>query len=233
MKSFRRSSLVISAMLTLLLLFSTTAFAADEERAGSVSVGIKGWYNKFDYTYGSTSPTTASTDYKLMVGPSIKGSYKNFFGGVTYLTTISDYNLEFSPTDVMEVSRKDWDIIAGYMLHPRIGLFIGYKNIELSFEGGSRQSSGPAAGLTGNLPLGDAGFSLYGNVSYMRFSDKWSYDAGGDFDEKSNGYSGELGVTYSFLQRASASLGYKHQLIKRDTEDEAYTGATFSLDYRF
>jgi hypothetical protein len=237
MKNFRRSSLVLSAILTLLLLFSATAFAADEERAGSVSIGIKGWYNKFDYTDRTTAtPITASTNYQLMVGPSIKGSYKNFFGGVTYLTTTSDYNLELSPTTVIEISRNDWDIIAGYMFHPRFGVFIGYKNIELGFQGGSRQMNGPAAGITGNMPLGNAGFALYGNASYMSLNDKWTYDTGtGPDATTSTGYNGELGVSYSFLQHASASLGYKHQIIKPESgdSDETYAGAAFSLDYRF
>jgi opacity protein-like surface antigen len=52
----------------------------------------------------------------------------------------------------------------------------------------------------------------------------------------SEGYSAELGASYTFLQHVTASIGYKQQSLKSDApgmETQAFNGPTFSLDYRF
>ena len=138
--------LATTGLLCMVVVFvGSTAFAQEF----SASVGMKAWYNKWEGFLAWED--LDSEDYSLLVGPSVKLSYGRFFGGVNYLLSTSDYEESHSSTwDVSEfdsaedpsgiegsvwqeadakADREDLDILAGVMIHPRVGVFFGYKRI--------------------------------------------------------------------------------------------------------
>ena len=63
----------------------------------SISVGIKARYNELIIRLINESVKFGgnSQDSRLLLGPSFKLSYGNFFGGMSWLQTIGRYSMEF------------------------------------------------------------------------------------------------------------------------------------------
>ena len=189
------------------------------------SVGLKTWYNDWEYELPGN---TYDSDPVLMIGPSVSIKYDKFFGGVSLLSSIGKY--EWSGG--VEADRTDIDLIAGYMFHPRLGAFVGYKRIIAGFPGSDTYIYGPGVGLTGNYPVRD-NIVLYGSFSYM-FLD-YEIDPGGTFD--SSGASIEGGAAYIISPNWNASIGYKYQKFTGDFPagdlDDTFSGLTLGAQYRF
>jgi hypothetical protein len=256
------NKLCVSLILILLLLITATfSFAASDDF--SYGIGLKSWYNHFyisatDSKTGRTAPG-AGNSTALMMGPSAKFSYKNFFMGGSYLTTVTDYkNMDGNDTGIVvnNMSRHDIDAIAGYMIIPQLGVFGGYKgifmdkNITSEFEKvyGSTpdvkySAHGAALGLTSNypIPLDILRMALYGNVAYVRMNQRSTYDDGRPHRiDNFNGISAELGLAYNIFAGLNAQIGYKIQNLTSvknsdngNTVSENFNGVTFGVDYRF
>ena len=138
------------------------------------SVGVKAWFNSWEIEYGGVSETTDPT---LMVGPSVSIKYDKFFGGATVLFSPDEYEWEYAGGYSELADRTDLDLIAGYMFHPRVGAFIGYKYLsaDLSWEDpiasgdyGTIILSGPSLGVITNIPVIND-LVLFGNLIFIFF----------------------------------------------------------------
>ena len=200
------------------------------------SLGLRFWYSYYDGEYsGSGSSFSEGSDAAIMVGPSLQGSYGKFFGGMTFLKALQDYELEDGST----MDRYDLDLLVGYRLHDRVGLVLGYKYINLDWESGDGTRSGPVLGAAFNYPIMPGGWKnpliLLFNVNLfpmLTFEDSYGSI---DVDDNGNGYSMELGVAYP-ISSWVFSLGYKLQHIEAEYDynsnsinlEEDYSGLSFN-----
>lgn len=226
---------IMSAIFAAVMSMGTVAYADDT----SVSVSIKGWYNSWEEKY--QGETIKSDDPVFMVGPSVNVRSGNWFGGITYLTSTSgDYTFSdiIFQGDILEIERKDLDIIVGYMLSPRFGVFAGYKSIEApakysyggsSYDYDALKLTGPGIGILGNYPFEGINASLYGSLALMSLDYEW-----GDVADDVSGASLEIGVNYAFTENLSGNVGIKSQSFSgsEDAED-TFSGPTFGVNYTF
>ena len=285
--------LATTGLLCMVVVFVGSTACAQEF---SASVGIKAWYNKWEGYL--TLEDVESEDESLLVGPSVKLSYKRFFGGVTYLLSTSDYDYHNNRTyddpasgasawaeNDTSAGREDLDVLVGLMVHPRVGVFAGYKRIvssdaHIDYRSGVEgvdsgtgqpielgltdlrdvelQLSGFAFGVTCNYPLPKLPIVLTANAAYMPNMRNRTYHVvteteteDGAVTEESfghgsvnyyqDGYTVELGATYTLGENIGLSLGYKYQEIEKDdnvgefydSADMEFSGVTFGIDYRF
>ena len=208
-------------------------------------MGFKARYNKItvNASNGSVVFDDASSSTWLL-GPSLKLSYKRLFAGVTWLNSIDRYSLAFvsipsNETASTQMSVSDVDALAGFMFHPRFGIFAGYKSITSNSTPNLGNEfnytlKGPAVGATGNVPLGKLPMLFVFNAGYV-FADQYNFLERQNVDEeKADGYSLEIGFTYEPFRNTALFLGLKHQEFESDLGDEWRSlGLTFSGDYRF
>lgn len=242
------------------LLIANPLFAEEEKL--QLTVGVKAWYNewttKFDTGYGTpnTKWFTSTSDPTLALGPTISFKKGKYFGGISFLQTVSDYENDYIYRDSainrrhmnQSISRYDIDTSVGYYFHPRLGGFIGYKHaayevtnneedIDNSGTITARYSTtsmsyvyGPVIGLTANYPLGATGLTPFLNLSY--------YWLRGSYDDRTNwgnlmGPSAELGLAYT-LKKLTFTAAYKGQnLYATDGSEEKFRGPMLSVNYTF
>lgn len=213
----------------------------------SLTAGIKGWANEL--TIGISNPFIDIDDMngRHLLGVSLKLSYGNFFGGISWLQVTEDYSIRYrnntiSPpaTGHVKFNRRDVDILAGYMLHPRFGIIAGYKLISSDDAIGVLNDkfdlsiTGYAIGVTANYPFGESPLLLYTNLSFMPSMEYSFYVSQPDYKQDMDGFSLEIGLSYDILKRAAFSLGFKFQDFSSDRgEDWEWWGLTFSIDSRF
>lgn len=235
---------MVIGILAVVLVLSMGGAALAEDT--SVTLSIKGWLNSWERT-GSTGNSVTSDASILMLGPALNVKFGNgIFLGATYLASMSDYEFT-SGVNLEKVSRKDTDLVLGYMFNPRFGIFVGYKTIKasVSYEDtstgftvddyGTVQMTGPGIGLLGNIPLGET-VALYGNFSYMKLKYKEDFGIyGGTFEENEPGFSFEIGLAAAFSKTVSANIGYKLQSFTGADTDvtEKFSGLTFGLNFTF
>ncbi|MBW1769230.1 MAG: hypothetical protein JRJ65_19565 [Deltaproteobacteria bacterium] len=233
-----------SFILAMALFFlSSSTVHADEF---SITMGIRARFNEFiirltnEYVkFGGNAQ-----DSTLLLGPSLKLSYGKFFGGISYLKTVSPYSMEFHSVTADEdgttdISMKDVDLLVGYMFHPRFGVLAGYKaytgestpQFDHSFD---LSIKGPAIGLTYNYPLKISPLLFIANVSYMPSMEYSFLEGQQNSEQDMDGYSVEVSLTHSSLEKIAYTVGVKHQELKSDLGDNwRYLGLTVSVDYRF
>ena len=245
------------------LLLTGIAFAAEKDEL-QVTVGVKTWYNSWKETwdsgYGSGSDRVVKVKSKsvFVVGPTISFRKGNYFGGVSYLQSASDYKHDVTyRTSATErdhltdsISRYDIDGLIGYYFHPRIGGFAGYKyahykstetDVILDNSGnivstsntiGTHNIYGPVVGLTANYPLGATGLTPFLSLAYywVRHDNDADPVRSGNF----SGPSAELGIGYTF-KKVTVTAAYKHQEYYKDTEGGYFKfgGPVFSVNYTF
>lgn len=209
----------------------------------SYSVGVKAWFNSWEFEYGGGSETT---DPALMIGPSASINYGRFFGGVSLLFTPEEYEWSYPGGYSEKADRTDFDLIAGYMFHPRVGGFVGYKYLsaDMSWEDpvdsggyGTTILSGPSLGVTGNFPV-SKNIVLFGSLSYMFLDFEWKLPSGlGTLTTDAAGASFELGAAYIISSSWNASIGIKSQSfigeIGVNDLTLGFTGLTLGANYRF
>lgn len=218
------------------LLFVSMVYAEEKLQ---INVGVKGWYNSWEVKLDTVSIESDSS--VLMLGPSITLKSGEWFGGISYLTTMADYEFNFVG-DKLSGSRSDLDIMAGYMFHPRVGILAGYKYIssDLAYTSpwGSEDAeltlSGPVIGITANYPIENTPISLFGSLSYL-FGESEFTMAGVSETDDVTGTTLDLGVAYAISEKVSANVGYKHQSFEGDEggEEHIFSGLTFGLNYAF
>jgi hypothetical protein len=211
-----------------------------------LTAGIKARYNELiiRLTNEAVKFGGDSQDSRLLLGPSFKLSYGKYFGGVSWLQTIGRYSLDFFSFTAKEEgnidqSMSDLDALVGYMVHPRVGLLVGYK----SYTGRSTPQfnhrfdlsiKGFAAGLACNYPLNDSPWLFTANASYMPALEYSFVEGIRNSEQDMDGYSVEVGLTYSITENVAYSVGVKHQELESDLGDSwRYLGLTVSVDYRF
>lgn len=212
----------------------------------SVSIGLRSWINSWEIEgWGE--------EYVSLIGPSIKISSGNFFGGIISLNGRYRYErfvAEGVDTDEYEVVRNDTDIVIGYMLNRRFGIIGGYKyinnfvrsNVYDSYSGTVSRNfswniSGPAFGLMFNLPFGEMPLVFVASTSYMPSLDVRSKILDIEEIEEMNGFTAELGLAYSLFNRFALSVGYKYQSLESDSDtpfgDLEFSGFTIGAIYQF
>ena len=231
-------NLMLVIVLAIILSFGV-AFGQDL----SYSVGVKAWFNSWELEYGGGSETT---DPALMIGPSASINYDRFFGGASLLFTPGEYEWSYPGGYSEKADRTDLDLIAGYMFHPRVGGFVGYKYLsaDMSWEDpvdsgnyGTITLSGPSLGVTGNFPV-SKNIVLFGSLSYMFLDFEWDLPAGsGTVTTDAAGTSIDLGAAYIISSSWNVSMGFKSlSFIDEIGEDDltlGFTGLTFGANYRF
>jgi hypothetical protein len=239
MKKIIGSFILAMALLSL----SLSTVQADEL---SLSLGIKARYNELIIRLENESVKFGgdSQDSILLLGPSLKLSYGNFFGGVSWLQTIGRYSMDFFSLTANEegnidISMSDLDALVGYMFHPRVGILAGYKSYTGRSTPGFDQRfdlsiKGPAVGLTYNYPFKKSPWLFIANVSYMPSLEYSFLEGQLDSEQDMDGYSAEVGLTYGSTEKIAYTVGVKHQELESDLGDNwRYLGLTVSVDYRF
>jgi hypothetical protein len=220
--------LIIGFILT--LAFSSEIYAEEL----SFSIGVKSWYNDWEIT----GEGSEKSDSRIFIGPNVKLSYGKFFGGISFMMNPSDY--EF-PSNT-ETTRKDIDVVLGYMIHPRIGLVGGYKyltgirrNETIMNDDGtigfhdSYTANGVAFGAAFNYPISSIRLTPYINGILMPLKGEYAHE---NYDII--GYSAEGGIVYGLFEKLSVSLGYKFQYLDwRHLAKDEMQGITFGLSYNF
>jgi hypothetical protein len=231
-----------------IVLAITLSFGVAYGQDVTYSVGVKAWVNSWEIEFAGGGSET--TDATLMIGPSASIKYDKFFGGASVLFTPGEYEWSYAGGYSEKADRTDLDLIAGYMFHPRLGVFIGYKHLkaDMSYENdpvfgsgsfGTIYLFGPGFGLTGNYPVSN-NIVLYGSVSYMTLDFEWEFPSslgGGTFTSDADGASIELGAAYTISPNWNASIGIKSQIFTGDIGGDdltnGFAGLTLGANYRF
>lgn len=220
-----------------IVLISASSSLADDNLAASL--GLKGlyvtsWKNTWDD--GLIEHEFEAKDSVLMAGPSVKIIYGQFFSGLTFLTSLQDFNVEEAGFKVGDGNRRDLDFVLGYAPFSWLSVICGYKQItavsdQQSGSSASVDQGGPAIGISLNYLIPNIKISIYANAAYMYLDGQaWLQDTQAD------GFSYEGGMTYSPIQNLALSLGYKGQILDYDNDiagKEELGGITFAIDYRF
>ncbi len=225
------------------LIGAPVAASADE---GQLSVGVKAWANSWEFSDGTDA--LASDNSALMVGPSLKYRQGNVFVGASYMVSLTEY--EFSDSDIdpgvtadIAAEKNDLDIIVGFMITPRIGVYGGYKTMAVdvsvsnivgapasNYGGFSIDYSGFGLGLLGNVPLSERAV-LFGSLGVMSLEEDTSNADGSSSVEDLTGSALEIGVSMAMSSSVSASVSIKSQgLTYDDGSDFSFTGLAASID---
>ena len=248
---------VIGAQI-LLLMMSSVAFAAMEDF--SVTVGAASWYNRFVPISRIEGMDVPRSTYAFMYGPAVRAQYKNFYLGITYLLSASDYAL-LSPDTIVRVrrasaesaaSRSDLDLVAGYQLTPQFGVTVGYKNIyvddtiTLTSQGvaaNARRHESYSVGTLGaeaTVPLGENGAWRSTCTAVLgTFHNDIAYPVGYRrlnepvYDAFAWGGEGTTKISYKMIKTLSAEVGLKAGYIKSGSDNSSFFGPIFGLNYTF
>ena len=219
----------------------------------SLTVALKIWRSTLSLDFFEGAPESTNNMY----GPAVNLTFKEkFYAGMSYYTGDGfEYTIESaSSTDNIElkITKSDFDIWIGYSFHPRGSVFIGYKtsNVDTDYQVGDIYDldiKGPVIGVSGNYPIMDSGFILFGTLGYtfldvtFKTPETDTYTSG-KITGAGSGPAIEFGATYIFRQLPKLSLtaGYKYQNYET-TKDEistngglyTLTGFTFGVNYRF
>lgn len=218
-------------MAIMVMLFSNLAQAQDAK----VTVGVNSWFNRWEMVVPDMADTTKKVSIKsdasiMMIGPTLNIRYDKVFGGVLFLTSMTDY--EFSRSvdvwydDVrygviparLEWStllpRNDLDLVGGVMFTPGFGAFVGYKIIR----GEGKISAKLTTKTTPSITLGEGSIDI--SIE----------NRGPGFGVRGNIPIGEAGVLYGSL--AWMSLKGETKLGDRKEPGEG-SGASFELGGAF
>ena len=241
-KKYAKILLIAMAMFQICL----SSAAADDL---SLTLGLKARLNNLTASVANSSVVFDDSDsWAILLGPSLKLTYKKLFVGVTWLQTAQQrYTLEYYTIGVNEprstdISMSEIDALAGYMFHPRFGAFVGYKSISSKATPIATSPStsefydlvikGLAIGVSGNVPLGKLPMMAVGSASYLAITEYFFAPAVPEQD--GSGYTLEIGTTYDPFENWLFYLGLKLQRYEADLGDEWKSlGLTLSADYRF
>lgn len=231
---------IISILIITIILGISSAAMAEKP---SITIGLKTWAA----TWESVSPysdETVKSDYGLMYGPGVNIRYQKFFGGLTYMIGSFSFPEEIIDNlfDVStDADRADLDLWVGYYFHRYIGVFVGYKTINLDFTDKSSdldvsvdtnvKYNGPAFGVTGYYPIGESRWVLFGNLGYVSLDGEVE---GESIDDKTTGPAVEFGGAYAFENMPlSISVGYKYQNYESNDIEDIFSGLTLGANYTF
>lgn len=230
------------------LLFGGLASAEDT----SFSLGVKAWNNSWKFEEEGSS--TIKYDAATMVGPSLTIKNSDLFLGLTLLVTAKDYkNTDADPSTEFDTSRTDLDFIAGYMITPRLGIYMGFKSLQATLkvtmpsagiseqEGFDIALQGPGIGILGNYPINDV-VALYGNLGFLSLNATsvpttwWLTNVNASepaTSETLSGASVEIGAAFVINEFWSANVGIKSQSFTGDDSENKFSGLTGGVTYTF
>jgi len=194
------------------------ADAPDPSKQVRITVGLKVWPNRWE-TWGFPSDTAK----KIALIPSVAASRGNFFASLGYFTTTL-YNFPLYG----DVPRTEYDLNVGYWVlqsdSGRLGLTLGYKQVNEDFGAFKEQITAPTIGFTASAHIAGP-WSLYSNAAFGPAT-----ETGPSF--KARGYyaSGEAGVAYAFDRGTAVTIGFKGQVIDVGLGDCAAFGNTRCRD---
>jgi opacity protein-like surface antigen len=230
----------------------------------SLTIGLKSWHAALSLDYHEGKPESAAN----MFGPAVNLTFiEKFYVGMSYYTG-SDFKFEttenlYGHTEISKIkhTKSDFDMWAGYQFHPRGSFFIGYKTSTIDSKVESDLSGedfltdnyydldfkGPVIGISGNYPILDSGFILFGTLgcAFLDVTLKVPETAGSssrEITEKGRGPALEFGLAYTFRRLPNLSLmaGYKYQKyntsgdkINQDGDLYTLSGVTLGVNYRF
>lgn len=228
---------LIPAIVLAIILSFGVAYGQDT----SYSLGLKAWVNSWEFEI-DLAGISETSDPAFMIGPSFSVKKDKFFGGASVLFTAGEYEWDMGGDEYERATRADFDILAGYMFHPRIGGFIGYKYLAAdmeyedafgaTYDDGTVYLSGPGFGVTGNLPVSKV-IVLYGSLSWMILDFEWEFSGGGSYTSDADGFSFEFGAVYIISSNWNANIGIKYQSFEEDIIMNRFAGLTFGANYRF
>ncbi len=215
-------------LIYLAMLFLASPTKAEETKV-KFNLGLRTWCNWWEIKAGGDE----TSDPTFLLGPNFKLSYGDFFGGMSYMTSVSDY--KFS---TYKWSRHELDLIFGYMVHPRLGVVGGFKYLRGSDNTERSHSAyGLALGLSFNypLPIDVVDITFYANGFFLPMKGEYKSPAWPnppDYDII--GYSGEAGFAYSPFQKLSINLSYKYQFLDwPGLAKDTLSGIILGVSYEF
>ncbi|MBI5193963.1 MAG: hypothetical protein HZA08_11050 [Nitrospirae bacterium] len=239
--------LILIITIAMVFAFSNMAMAEQPH----VSVGLKTWAATWDTKLDTGSGNKDfSSDYGLMLGPSVNVQYDKYFAGASYLFgTFSFPAVSVAATDInLDADRTDMDISAGYYFHPNVAAFLGYKLMDLKYkmkldpcvlgvcgDTSKETRNGPVLGVTGHYPIEGSRWVLFGNLSYVFLNSEFKDSSGNKDTSKVTGPAVEFGGAYT-LENMPLSLlvGLKYQNYEYDTAgaaNDTFSGLTFGVNY--
>lgn len=238
--------LILIITLALVFAFSNMAMAEGPQ----VTVGLKTWLATWDTKLDTGSGNKDfSSDYGLMLGPSLNVRYDKFFAGASYLFgTFSFPAVSVLGTDInMDADRTDLDLSAGYYFHPNVAAFLGYKIMDFDYtmdftpcvagvcdDSFSETRNGPVLGVTGHYSINGTRWVLFGNLSYVFLNSEAKFSDGTKETDDVTGPAIEFGGAYAAeLIPLSVSIGYKYQDYEFDKSGvpDTFSGLTFGVNY--
>ena len=193
-----------------------------------IEAGIKMWLNSW---YRSQPGYTGiSSDTTMLLGPAVEAKIgeQAFLEG-SYLFSTADYRFS-EPGSTANISRRDADLIAGYLVIPEFGLFVGYKHAAFEERSAGVKSTleGPVMGVVLQAPM-DPWLRFYGRLFYL-FTDFEETGGGATFEEDSPGWGLAFGLKYVFTPQFAGSIGYRYEenTGKRSDVTDSFDGLTLS-----
>ena len=144
---------IVSKVIVLFVAAFCLAGCAQAEDRVDLLAGLRVWH------YG----TEESTEY-WSYGPVLSAGGDNWYLSLSYLFGKQD---SYDLTSLDLVLGHDFNPLAGYLLSPQVGIFLGYRNDEYRSDRSKLEWDGFACGIRGLLPLGESGFTMYGSFAYL------------------------------------------------------------------
>jgi hypothetical protein len=193
---------------------------------GKIEAGIKMWLNSWDRDQPGF--TGISSDTTMLLGPAVEARIREqVFLEASYLFSTADYR--FAETGD-NISRRDADLVVGYLVVPEFGLFAGYKHAEFETKAAGVKStlSGPVMGVALQAPM-DRWLTFYGKLLYL-FTEYEEKAAGTAFQEDSPGWGLEFGLKYAFTRQFTGSIGFRFEEStgKQSDVTDAFSGLTLA-----
>jgi hypothetical protein len=238
-----KKSIIVLLAALLLAVSCGMAFGEEKKEEGAegveVEVGLKAWYSYWKNQDPDPTAGTTRFDPALLVGPAIEVRLPyHFYLEGSYLVSLNDYEYSLFGAK-LTADRKDLDLAVGYRIIPEVGIFAGYKNVDmdltvLGFSAGSLNLSGPFIGIRGDVPVNEA-LSVYAVATYLDTESETNVI--GEFTTKYDapGSIFELGVKAAFNKELSGTLGYKVESTKEDVTNikDTFSGFTLGVMYAF
>lgn len=243
----KKAGSLFAALVAVMIMFLGSASIAEETKT---TLGVKAWISSWE---DKNATGTQKYNSIAMIGPAVEVKFENnmFLKGALLFGTVDhEYSYFVSPADNEQntiSSRKDLDLVAGYMITPRLGAFVGYKSrtADFTFESpigtvvlmSDIKIKGPGIGILGNIPISET-VALYGSLSWMVLDTEATW-AGGSSSEESDGPSAEIGVAFNTSPQTAINVGYKYEKFSGSYSDgsgsfdEMLAGVTVGFNYRF
>jgi hypothetical protein len=223
-------------MLSLFVFSTGTSWAESDESILVTEAGILVWVPSVKYSSNSNTYSPS-----VLAGPEAYFMLYNFFAEATYLIPFTGFDNTITNT------KNSWlNLLIGYMITPKIGLYLGYINNSKTSTVSSTTAtttnystiSGLKIGMNIFLPISPI-VNFYGNGSYT-FGDKTYFpNIANSTDIINLRISNKLldaegGLGFKFLKDFKLTLCWKYQVYSySDNSAMTFSGPYGSITYIF